>query len=413
MSSVAVSPFESATTRFADAQRLQAALEAAMRGAAAGHVTVAVRSHGGTVVAALGGADEAAPIGCLAKLVTAALVRAVVQEGRLAFDDDLGTLLGVSAAALCTVRLRHLLEHTHGLDDSWLAAPRWVRGFLDTADLVERAAALARFAPSGTCYSYGHLGAWLAAAVLERVTARRYSDLARAWLREPLGGRVPLAAGLCPAAGDGLALSAAQLVRVVAHAAAGPERWPSGGMAGTHGPITPLPGWNPLERGVFLGWKHSGRSWFGHQSAWPGASAYVRVQPATGLTLAVLARTHAAAVIAARLFGRELPELFDLRAPDAAAGRGDEALWQGRYAQAALALDIAGSGTGLALAARARGAPGEVLRAQLAPAGATLCFARPSNDLVPYAQLVRARADDAAWLWNGRCLLRRCGSLEW
>lgn len=413
MSSVAVSPFEPGTTRFADAQRWQAALEAAMRGAAASHVTVAVCSHGGTVVATVGGPDAAAPIGCLAKLVTAALVRAAVQEGRLAFDEDLGALLGVSAAALRAVRLRHLLEHTHGLDDSWLAAPRWARGFLDAADLVERAAALPRFAPPGGCYSYGHLGAWLAAAVLQRVTARRYSDLARAWLREPLEGRVPLAAGLCPATGDGLALRAAQLVRVVAHAAAGPERWPGGGVAGTHGAVTPLPGWNPLERGVFLGWKHSGRSWFGHQSAWPGASAYVRVQPATGLTLAVLARTHSAAVLAARLFGRDLPELFDLRAPDAADGHGDEAAWHGRYAQAALALDIAATGTGLALAARARAAPGEVLRLHLAPAGATLCFARPSNDLVPYAQLVRARARDEAWLWNGRCLLRPCASLEW
>jgi CubicO group peptidase (beta-lactamase class C family) len=406
MSSVAIDIPGFCLANLAETERLQAALAAAMRGATGGRASVAVRSHGGTAVATVGGADEAVPIGCVAKLVTAALVRAAVQHGRLSFDDDLETLLGASTQALRGIRLRHLLEHTHGLDDSALAPPRWLRGFVDVGELLGRAAALRPFAAPGTCYSYGHLGAWLAAAALERVLARRYSDLARGWLHDPLGGQVPLAAGLCPATGLGLALDAAQLARLLAHAVAGPERWPSGGVHGSHGGITPLPGWNPLERGVFVGFKHAGRSWFGHQSAWPGASAYLRAQPATGFAVAVLARTHAAAVIAARLLSRDVPELFELRAPGHSDSFRDDDAWCGRYEQAALAVDVATTDAGLGLTAHTRDAPCARLRARLVPAGAQVCFTLPSNDIVPYVQLVAAPSGGAGWLWNGRCVLR-------
>jgi CubicO group peptidase (beta-lactamase class C family) len=406
MSSVGIGVPKFCLAHLAETEGLQAALAAAIRGATGGRASVAVRSHGGTAVATAGGVDEAVPIGCLAKLLTAALVRAAVQQGRLAFDDDLEALLGASAKALRRIRLRHLLEHTHGLDDSTLAPPRWLRGFVDVGELLGRAAALPQFAAPGTCYSYGHLGAWLAAASLERVLARRYCDLVRAWLHDPLGGQVPLAGGLCPATGVGLALDAAQLVRLLAHAVAGPERWPSGDVQGTHGGITPLPGWNPLERGVFLGLKHAGRSWFGHQSAWPGASAYLRAQPATGLAVAVLARTHAAAVIAARLLGRDVPELFELRVPGHGEIFRDADAWCGRFEQAALAVDITTADASLVLTAHARGAPCAQLRTRLEPAGAQVCFALPSNDVVPYVQLVNAPSGGARWLWNGRCLLR-------
>lgn len=392
----------------ADRDALRAALREATQGAAEPRVAVAVRSHGGSVVAAVGGADEAAPIGCLAKLVTAALARAAVHAGRLSFDDDLVVALGAPARPLGSTTLRQLLEHTHGLDDSLLAPPRPERGFLDAADLLARAAALPRFAPPGACYSYGHLGAWLAAVVLERVHGRRFSELARAWLEQCFGTRVPAAATLCPALGTGLALTAGELVRLAAHAAAGPERWPSGAQPGTHGVVTPLPGWNPLERGVFLGWKHAGRTWFGHQSAWPGASAYVRAQPATGLAVAVLARSHAAAVIAARLFARALPELFELKPPPRDERAADDWALPGRYGQAALEVDVVRDATGLTLTARDGREPAQTLRARLMPAGGAVHLASPANERVPFAQLVRVAGASRPWLWNGRCVLRPC-----
>lgn len=401
-----VAAVEPPAASFVDRDRLAVALAAATQGAPHARVAVAVRSHGGTVAASVGGPDEAVSIGCIAKLLTATLVRAAVQAGRLSFDAELGEFLGPDARPLRFTTLRHLLEHTHGLDDSALDAPGRARGFVDAAELLRRAAALRRLASPGAFYSYGHLGAWLAAVALERVHGRRFSELARAWLEDALGLRMTASAAACPALGGGIALGAAGIARFAARAVAGPERWPSGGVQGTYGAITPLPGWNPLERGVFLGWKHAGRTWFGHQSAWPGASAYVRAQPATGLAIAIVARTHSAAVIAARLFGRALPELFDLRPPLEDAGH-EETDWLGRYEQAALRARIARGSGGLELDVASRDAP--ALHARLATTRGAVRLVTPANDRVPFVQLVAVPGEPTAWLWNGRCLLRREG----
>jgi CubicO group peptidase (beta-lactamase class C family) len=405
MRSSYVAAAEPASIGLLDEERLAAALNEATQLTPGARACVVLRSHGRTVAARIGGADEPAPIGCIAKLLTATLVRAAVQTGRLSFDADLGAVLGATAGALRRITLRHLLEHTHGLDDSVLDEPRRAGGFLDASEFLERAALLPRFAPTGACYSYGHLGAWLAALVLERVQARRFAELARVWLEESLGVPVTVPMAACPALGGGIALDAVALARLAAHAVAGPERWPSGEVEGTYGAVTPLPGWNPLERGVFLGWKHSGRTWFGHQSAWPHASAYVRAQPATGLAIAVLARTHSAAVIAAKVFGRAFPELFALRPPPGSGVGGDDSAWVGRYAQAGLEVRIDRGAGGLLLGAYARRSDTPPIHARLTAAGAVR-LATPANDRVPFVELVAAGPERARWLWNGRGLLR-------
>lgn len=400
---------EPRATGFLDRDALAFALAEATLGAREAHVSVAVRSHGGTLAASVGGADDPAPVGCIAKLLTATLVRAAVQGGRLSFDGDLGAVLGADAGVLRCITLRQLLEHTHGLDDSVLDGPRRARGFLDAAEFLERARRLQRFAPPGLCYSYGHLGAWLAAVVLERIHSRRFAEIARAWLEEALGARVTVPLAACPALGVGIDLDAAALANLAGHAVAGPERWPSAEVAGTYGAVTPLPGWNPLERGVFLGWKHSGRTWFGHQSAWPHASAYVRAQPATGLAIAVLGRTHSAAVVAAKLFGRLYPELFAFRPPGDSGPCSDSTEWLGRFAQAALEVRIERGACGLVLRAQARRDGAAAIEARLAHTGAVR-LAYPANDRVPFVQLVEPPQEKARWLWNGRVLLRPCAT---
>ncbi len=101
----------------------------------------------------------------------------------------------------------------------------------------------------------------------------------------------------------------------------------------------PLPGWHPLERGVCLGWKYAGAGWFGHQSAWPGASSYLRVQPERGLALAVVASAQAAALVALSVFGARLAELFESQAR--APGEGSASDVSGAYEQAARVVAIA------------------------------------------------------------------------
>lgn len=377
---------------------LQRSLERYAASAGRSHVSVAFAAGAAIATAGVGGAaDRRAPLGCLAKLVTASLVAAAARRGALALDAAVDELLGTTPGVVRGVTVRHLLEHTHGLDDSLLAAPRHAGGFIDRAELLKRVAALDRWAAPGSVYSYGNLGAWLLAALLERSFRRAYAELVCELLAPScLRGAV----APCAALGVGLELTAAELVRF-ALAALTADR------ARATAPITPLPGWHPLERGICLGWKAAGGGWFGHQSVWPGASIFLRVQPEAKRALAVVAREQAAALVALGVFGAYFEELFDGRARLPQAAR--PPLQPGVYAQAARAVSVAGTPRGFEIEAwerDARGAPlGPRASAALVPAGAVL-FAQPATELVPYLEVV-AGSPGAAWLWNGRTVLRR------
>ncbi len=370
----------------------------------AGRISVAFvcGTRAATAGAAGTQAAPSSPLGCLAKLLTATLVRRAAERGRLALGDAVAPLLGAPLDALRGVTVRHLLEHTHGLDDSLLAAPRYEEGFIDREELLGRVGVLERFASPGAAYSYGHAGAWLAAAILERTHWRVFAALVRDRLLDPLAidGVWSAAAPLCAATGTGLALTAEQLARFGLHALT------HGGSLAAE-PIKALPGWHPLERGVCLGWKYAGSGWFGHQSAWPAASSYLRVQPERGLALAVVASAQAAALVALRVFGTRLAELFEPMARSSnERSTGDVC---GVYEQAARNVTIAATQDGLQAETRERNERGTpccvAARASLVPARGVL-FARPVREHLPFVELV-AGANGARWLWNGRCVLRR------
>jgi hypothetical protein len=192
----------------------------------------------------------------------------------------------------------------------------------------------------------------------------------------------------------------AELLRVVAHVALrSPSSWPDDDRPGAHGTVFPLPGWNPLERGVYLGWKYHGRGWFGHQSLWPAASLFVRAHPRRALALVVASRRHSAAVVAARVFGAHLPELFDLRIPT---GPGTALRWSdsGAFASAALQAEIRGRD----LYIRRQGSC-EVQRATLSDVGGGVSFVRPVIESFPHVEIVARGA--SVYLWNGRFVLPR------
>jgi CubicO group peptidase (beta-lactamase class C family) len=376
------------------------------RRAQSGAVDVALVGGSAPVTATLGVTRErAAPLGCIAKVLTAALVSKAAEAGRLAFDASIAELLGGEARALRGVTVRHLLEHTHGLDDSLLAAPRRLRGCIDNRELLARVGALVRWAPAGAAYSYGNLGAWLLAALLERVRGAAFGALVRDELLAPLGIQGSWARGdspeVCAATGAGLALTVEELARFALHAA--------DNAALAAAPVTPLPGWHPLECGVCLGWKCAGDGWLGHQSAWPGASCYLRVHATRKLALVVFAGAQAASLVALGLLGSHFPELFDgrkrLRLHGGSAD--DEAC--GAYSQAARVVTIAAAGRGLCADAWERdehGArSGRAAHASLTRIGNVL-FAQPASELMPYLELVSA-AQGSAWLWNGRFVFRR------
>ena len=374
-----------------------------------GSVSIAFVSGSRVATASAGDARAAAgwPIGCVAKLLTGTLVRRAAARGVLELDSCVAPLLGAEEEALRDVTVRQLLEHTHGLDDSLLAPPRYDHGCIDRAELVRRVGVLERFARPGVAYSYGHVGAWLAAAILERAYGRAFAALVREQLLRPLraGGAWSQrdAAPLCAASGAGLELTAEQLARFGLHALT-----IHGSLAGV--PTVPLPGWHPLERGVCLAWKYAGAGWFGHQSVWPRASTFLRVQPERELALAVLASEEAAALVALGVFGARVPELFEWQAmPAHDRPAHDAADAPGAYEQAARAIVISRAPCGLQSETwerDERGARrGTPARASFVGARGVL-FSRPANEHLPYAELVRGEGG-ARWLWNGRCVLRR------
>jgi len=342
-------------------------------------------------------------IGCIAKLLTAILARRAFEAGLLAPDQDAGDVLGRGAEgrALCGVTVRQLLDHSHGFDDSLLESPpREADSRIDSAALVRALHAVPPLAPPGALYSYGSAGAWLIAALLERCTGRPYSVQVRDDILAPLGVReCGSESPICPATGAELALDPTDLLRVVADVALErPNTWPGDRRPGVYGPVFPLPGWNPLERGVYLGWKYHGRGWFGHQSLWPGSSVFVRTHPRRALALVVASRRRSASVVAARVFGAHLPELFDVRLP---AGPGtcpscddicvfDSAGWHAEIRAGELYVQRRG---------------GRAVRASLRHVGGGVSFTRPAVDSFPHVELL-ARGPNV-YLWNGRFVLRR------
>ncbi|HEX5421707.1 MAG TPA: serine hydrolase domain-containing protein, partial [Gammaproteobacteria bacterium] len=246
--------------------------------------------------------------GCLTKLFTAALAAQACAEGRVALDERLAPALSLPRGpAFEGITLRHLLEHTHGLDDSAVAAvPLRKDGRIDAAALGRRLSEAPPLAEPGRLYSYSNAGAWLIAAWLERTSGQTYGRLLHERILAPLrdtGARaeaLDTRGGLCPATGGALKVSLRTVLRFLA--AHSPRDVLHGDRSGSRR-VTPLPGWNALERGVYLGWKYHGEGWLGHQSVWPEISALVRVQAQAGLALVVACRSVPAAIAAAKLFG--------------------------------------------------------------------------------------------------------------
>lgn len=132
--------------------------------------------------------DTAVQVGSVAKVLNAALIMSLVDEGRIDLDRPVVTYLPdlelADPEARETITSRHLLSMSSGLDNGH-AKP--VRG----DDALGRYVALIRdmpqmFAP-GTAFGYSSAGSCIAAYVAERVTGVPWAQLLRQRLIEPAG----------------------------------------------------------------------------------------------------------------------------------------------------------------------------------------------------------------------------------
>ena len=279
---------------------------------------------------------------CLAKSLTATLVNEAVVAGRVGWTDAVADLLGGdthSRRHLAGITVRHLLDHAHGLDASMVyGVPRTDDGFIDVGRLCGELGPQPLFGP-WQMYSYSHVDAWLAGALLERITGVRYATQLRE--RQLICNATYDESGaICPATGGHLALTIAQWLVFAQRCLA--ELQPR--QDDTYGDMA-LPGWHPTERSIFRGWKCYGDGWLGHNANLSDRSAMLRINPGEQLAIVVSASEANGAVFAASgVFGDLLPEFRNLRPPrllkaDEVAGLALHA-HVGRYVQARTTVNV-------------------------------------------------------------------------
>ncbi|MGP3959680.1 serine hydrolase domain-containing protein [Nonomuraea sp. 3N208] len=133
--------------------------------------------------------DALYQIGSVTKVWTATLIMQQVEQGRLTLDTPVIEVLPefkvADPEATKKVTIRHLLSHTSGIDGDQ---------FIDTGrgdDCVEKyvaaCATLAQNHPLGVTQSYCNSGFVIAGRVLERLTGKRWDDVLREGICEPLG----------------------------------------------------------------------------------------------------------------------------------------------------------------------------------------------------------------------------------
>jgi CubicO group peptidase (beta-lactamase class C family) len=146
----------------------------------------------------------------LAKSVTAAAIQRLVEEGALELEDGVRTHLPeLHEATFGSVKLRHLLHHTAGIEDvdGLLAIAGW-RAFESSSFADELRVLLGqrhlRFAP-GSQHMYSNGGYVLLAEVAQRASGEGLAAWARTNLFEPLGMQSARLAGPLGTVEPGLA----------------------------------------------------------------------------------------------------------------------------------------------------------------------------------------------------------------
>jgi len=110
------------------------------------------------------------------KMFTAVAIAKLVEDGRLSYDDPIGTYLDtdwVSQEVGATVQVKHLLNHTSGLGhywDKWDDYANTIRELDDYKPIISDELA---FEP-GTDYQYSNSGYLLLGAMIEKITGKTY-----------------------------------------------------------------------------------------------------------------------------------------------------------------------------------------------------------------------------------------------
>ena len=125
-------------------------------------------------------------IGSNTKQFTAALVLRLAERGRLALGDSIGRHLTGLRPEWKTITIEQLLNHTSGLQRSYVDMARITEN-LPGDSLVAQAARDTMASPPGTAFLYSNTGYMILGVLVEKLYGKPYAAVLRDEIAQPLG----------------------------------------------------------------------------------------------------------------------------------------------------------------------------------------------------------------------------------
>jgi len=327
--------------------------------------------------------DSLFQLGSITKLWTATMIMQLVDEGLLTLDTTVaealpGVRLGPAGTA-GQVTVQHLLSHTSGIDGDI---------FTDTGrgdDCVERyvdlLAGAATVFPAGTTYSYSNCGYVLLGRIIEVLDGQSWDESLRSRLGGPLaltktvtlpeeailhraavghhGSGVPVRTWSLPRSVGPAGLITATVADLLTFARLhldegiapdGKRLLSEASVAAMQAPAAAIGDFSSPGAAVGLGWRLSqwdGRTVIGHDGDTVGQSAYLRIDPATGVAACLLTNSAESQALYQGLFSEVFADLAGVTVPtvpgpaDPVRVAGPDCTrYAGRYERASRRFDI-------------------------------------------------------------------------
>lgn len=129
-------------------------------------------------------------IGSISKQFVAAAVMLLVEEGKMALDEKIGTYLGAVPPEWNAITVRHVLSHTSGLPrdvDAALEAAARTHGAYTNEQVLAILKDYKPVTPPGAVYAYSNVGYQLMGVIIEKVTGSFYGEIIANRIFKPLG----------------------------------------------------------------------------------------------------------------------------------------------------------------------------------------------------------------------------------
>ena len=234
------------------------------------------------------------------------MLKPISEQGPLSNFEILGPLRAVD-----------LIDHSHGLQ-CLAPLPYTPEGFIDAEALLEAVSTADPLADPRHFASYGRIGHWLLAAILERTEGSPIGQLLKADLklngpglraqgheRNPDGAWriVTSNRSFCPARGGDFALSLQQMMAFIQ---AEIER--SSSPEADRQPVRPPLASRSLGLGFIGAWRSMSGGILGHDGAGRGYHSFIRFEPRCGDAIIAIFNSYPAELAYALVFGDHLPE---------------------------------------------------------------------------------------------------------